>query len=586
MLILKYLYRTLFMLLFFSNFGLALGKASIQLDSGWRIQTGDNPEWITSDFDASDWKPVKVGMPWENAGFPGYDGYAWYQLTFVVPLEWKAYDEHGFFTLLLGQIDDSDITYFNGEQIGATGSIPPDYESGYYIERNYRVPTNLVRWGESNVLAIRVYDGGNQGGLTKGPYSLSLPGVQDFIDITFELQDSDGIYFAPEPLPASIRIQNQSSSAFTISVVFELTNDRVDSTRVLHSITDTFILNAKDDVVKFLNFPPPDPGFYYVTCTLNDSYAKSMLFGYDPEKIITQLTRQPDFEQFWQDRKKELSAVEPNFKLTKSDRSTDKLDVYLVEMSSYGNVKIRGWYTVPTTPGPHPAILSVPGYTSSMWPYMDRTNAATFALNPRGHGNSKDDIDPQGEEFMFLNFDPGHLENYIYVGVYMDCIRAVDFLVSQPEIDAKRIGVEGGSQGGGLAFATAALDDRIIFCAPDIPWLGDWIGYFQTEYWGRENYPKLFEKFPNLTFEDINRFLSYFDTMNMAEWITCPVLMSVGLQDKVCPPKTSFAPYNALSSPKEYLVYPFAGHSTWQQHSDVKNAWMAKILGIDNLGEI
>ncbi len=577
--------RTWSILFFISIFGLTFGGTSIQLDSGWVIKTGDNPEWANAAYDASDWTPVNVGLPWENAGLPGYDGFARYRLEFIFPQVWQTEEKHGFLSLSLGQIDDADVTYFNGEKIGATGSFPPDYKTGYYTPRTYRLPTTLVRWGEINVLAIQVYDGGNEGGLTKGPYTLGLPGVQDFIDITFELEDDDGIYFSPDPLPATIRIQNHSTMAFTLNAVFELTNDQIDSTRVVHSVGDTFILNAQDHVVKSLTFAPPEPGFYYVTCTLNDSYTKSMLLGYDPEKIITPLTRQADFEQFWQNRKKELAAVDPNFKITKTDRSNDKLDVYLVDMQSYGNVTIRGWYTVPTTAGPHPALLSLPGYTSTMWPYMQRTNVATLALNPRGHGNSTDDIDPQGDEFMFLGFDPAHPENYIYAGVYMDCLRAIDFLVSRPEIDATRIGAEGGSQGGGLSFATAALDSRVLFSAPDIPWLGDWVGYFQTEYWGRENYPKLFEKFPNLTFDDINRFLSYFDTMNMAEWITCPVLMSVGLQDKVCPPRTSFAPFNAVTSPKEYRVYPFAGHGTWQEHTNFKNAWMAKKLGIDNLGE-
>jgi cephalosporin-C deacetylase-like acetyl esterase len=164
-----------------------------------------------------------------------------------------------------------------------------------------------------------------------------------------------------------------------------------------------------------------------------------------------------------------------------------------------------------------------------MWPYVNRTNTATFALNPRGHGNSKDDVDPEGQEYMFIGFDPARPEAYIYAGVYLDCLRAVDFLVSRPEIDVSRIGAEGASQGGGLAFATAALDSRVMFCAPDVPWLGDWVGYLETADWARENYPTLIARYPGLTFSGINRLLSYFDTMNMAEWITCPVLMSVNI---------------------------------------------------------
>jgi len=292
-----------------------------------------------------------------------------------------------------------------------------------------------------------------------------------------------------------------------------------------------------------------------------------------------------DFEQFWKTRKQELAAVTPEYEVVKSDRSSDNVAVYLVTMQSYGHVRIRGWYTVPAGPEPHPAILSLPGYTSTMWPYMDRRNVATFALNPRGHGNSKDDVDSKGQEYMFIGFAPERPEAYIYTGAYLDCVRAVDFLISRPEIDASRIGAEGASQGGGLAFATAALDSRVMFCAPDVPWLGDWVGYLETAEWARENYPKLMEVHPGLTFAGINRLLSYFDTMNMAKWIECPVLMSVGLQDDVCPPRICFVPYNAVKAKKEYRVYPWAGHDAWREHSKFKDQWMATMLGVDTIAE-
>jgi cephalosporin-C deacetylase-like acetyl esterase len=557
---------------------------SMQLDTGWVMKTGDKPEWAKPGFDDSDWKTIQVGVPWEESGYADYDGYAWYRIKFAIPERWRQQDKNGFLSLSLGSIDDADVTYFNGEKIGATGDMPPDYETSYYIPRSYQVPTSIVRWGQPNVIALRVYDHQGNGGLYKGPGILKRPDFDDLIGITFKLDNPNGIYFSPGPLPVTMNITNYSQTDYEMDIVVELVNDRVDSVRVLESIKKTIRVDGKGDILKAVTFSPPPPGFYRAVCTLNGSLKKSMVFGYEPEKIVTPLTREPDFEEFWRQRKRELARVAPEFKVTKSDRSTEDVDVYLVEMKSYGHVAIRGWYTVPVKPGPHPAILSVPGYTSAMLPYANRTNVATFALNPRGHGNSKDDVDPKGGEYMFLGFDPEHPENYIYAGAYMDCIRAVDFLSSRPEIDASRIGVEGGSQGGGLSFATAALDSRIVFCAPDIPWMGDWVGYLQTERWGWDNYPKLFRAYPDLTFDGINRFLSYFDTMNLAGWITCPVLMSVGLQDDVCPPRTSFATYNEVQSSKEYRVYPFAGHETRREHEKLKNAWMAGMLGIGKIG--
>jgi cephalosporin-C deacetylase-like acetyl esterase len=408
---------------------------------------------------------------------------------------------------------------------------------------------------------------------------LALPEFEDLISLRFVPESSNGIYVSPEPLVVTIDIENHSHADYELDARFELVNDKVDPVRMGESAEETICVDGKGKVAKTIEFTPPPPGFYRVVCTLNDRVKKTMVLGYEPERIVSPITRESDFDEFWKKRKQELASVAPDFKVTRSDRSTDTVDVYLVEMQSYGNVTVRGWYTVPKKPGPHPAILSVPGYTSTMWPYVNRTNVATFALNPRGHGNSKDDVDPKGQEYMFIGFDPERPERYIYAGAYLDCVRAVDFFVSRPEIDASRIGVEGASQGGGLSFATAALDSRIIFCAPDIPWLGDWVGYLETAEWARDNYPKLFKTYPDLRFADINRLLSYFDTMNMAPWIRCPVLMSVGLQDDVCPPRTSFAPYNAVTTAKEYRVYPFAGHSVRREHSTFKDEWMSRMLG-------
>jgi len=407
--------------------------------------------------------------------------------------------------------------------------------------------------------------------------------LEDAIRIEFTLESPDGLYFSPDPLALTVKIDNHSEKGFELGASFELVDDRVDSAYVLQRYQKVIPIDGKGTVPQSIEFASPPPGFYRVICTVNDRLKKDIVLGYEPEEIVSPLTREADFEQFWKTRKQELAAVAPEYEVVNSDRSSDDVAVYLVTMQSYGHVHIRGWYTVPACPGPHPAILSLPGYTSTMWPYMDRRNVATFALNPRGHGNSKDDLDPEGQEYMFIGFDPGRPQAYIYTGAYLDCIRAVDFLVSRPEIDALRIGVEGASQGGGLALATAALDCRVMFCAPDVPWLGDWMGYLETADWPRENYPKLMESYPHLTFAGINRLLSYFDTMNMAEWIECPVLMSVGLQDDVCPPRIAFGSYNAVRSKKEYRVYPLAGHDAWRDHRRFKDQWMANRVRVDRI---
>ena len=115
-----------------------------------------------------------------------------------------------------------------------------------------------------------------------------------------------------------------------------------------------------------------------------------------------------------------------------------------------------------------------------------------FGLNIRGHGFSQDDINPgfPGYLLHFLN----DKELYIYRGAYMDCIRAVDFLFSREEVDKTRIAVEGGSQGGALSFATAALDnERIAVCVPQVPFLSDFKDYFKVATWPASEFNDIYE---------------------------------------------------------------------------------------------
>lgn len=564
-------------------------RPRLNINQGWVFRKGDDPAWARPDCNDSAWKQIPIGVTWEQTGFEHYDGFAWYRLEFVIPQSYASGSEgDAVLVLSMGFIDDADETYFNGIKIGATGAMPPDYETAYRVARKYFIPTARVRWNKTNVIAIRVYDHEGDGGFYKGPAFIQTPRLSDLLTLSHQLSRSDGIYSMPDPLPVTLKISSNSCASYSATLVCTLKNDSIMTESVIGRQQHEIKVGGNSSLHKTISFNPPGPGFYRVLSSLAAGKKKvvenAMTLGYSPDRMKTRLTREDDFEAFWKRRKQELAEVKPAFKVTRSKLSTGHLDVFLVEMRSYQNVRIRGWYTKPRKPGPHPAILSVPGYNGTMRPNLYRRHVATFALNPRGHGNSRDDIDPKGEEYMFLGFHPEHPEKYVYIGAYMDCVRAIDFLCSRPEIDKSRIGVEGGSQGGGLSFAAASLDGRIIFCAPDIPWLGDWVGYLDAAQWPNDHYPKLAARFPGLTFNDINRVLSYMDTMNLADRIQCPVLMSVGLQDPICPPRNSFATFNQVPSRKEHRVYPFCTHGVWHRHNEYKNNWMAKKLGVKTLG--
>lgn len=179
-----------------------------------------------------------------------------------------------------------------------------------------------IRWGASNVLAVRVYDDHNQGGLSGGSFTLKLPEVQNAIDITLRLEDSDGIFFPSEPLHLSASFDNHSNAVIIFRVTFDLTTDRIDSVQTHSTKQKSVIIKGKSVTIENVAFPSPPPGFYSVVCRLNEYPVQSMLLGYEPEKIVTPLTRPPDFQSFWDKCKNELSEAAPQYNVIPSDRSS------------------------------------------------------------------------------------------------------------------------------------------------------------------------------------------------------------------------------------------------------------------------
>lgn len=148
----------------------------VDLRGPWKFEFGDNPAWAAPDFDDSQWEDIFVPASWEDEGFPGYDGFAWYRRRFTLQVE----SEKSSYYLVLGRIDDVDEVYLNGRLIGFKGKYPPHAETAYYVYRKYLVPAEYLNLNGENVVAVRVYDEGPAGGIVDGRpglYEVSEPYV-------------------------------------------------------------------------------------------------------------------------------------------------------------------------------------------------------------------------------------------------------------------------------------------------------------------------------------------------------------------------------------------------------------------------
>jgi beta-galactosidase/beta-glucuronidase len=136
----------------------------IDLTGDWKFQIGDDYKWASREFNDKDWEEIEVPAAWEDEGYHGYDGFAWYRTKF----DGRELSKETIYYLNLGFIDDADEAYVNGELIGFSGKCAPKFKTAYNTERKYHLPLELINYGGDNTIAIRVFDGLHRGGIVDG----------------------------------------------------------------------------------------------------------------------------------------------------------------------------------------------------------------------------------------------------------------------------------------------------------------------------------------------------------------------------------------------------------------------------------
>ncbi len=159
----------------------------INLRGDWKFSIGDRASWASKDYNDSNWETVKAPDYWEDQGFYGYDGFAWYRKSF----DGRNLSDKENYYLYLGYIDDADEVYINGHLVGYSGNFPPNFRTAYQAERKYHIPPEYINYNGENKIAVRVFDVTREGGIIRGslgiyrwsrtsPFIVDLQGIWDF----------------------------------------------------------------------------------------------------------------------------------------------------------------------------------------------------------------------------------------------------------------------------------------------------------------------------------------------------------------------------------------------------------------------
>jgi len=125
--------------------------------------------WARADLDDAAWPNMTLPSTWQ-ANRLAFSGALWFRREISAPADWQGKD----LLLCVGAVDKHDVTYFNGEQVGATGTDLD--ESHWNKPREYRVPARLVKPGK-NVIAVRAFSFVYHGGLIGPANKMSVAPV-------------------------------------------------------------------------------------------------------------------------------------------------------------------------------------------------------------------------------------------------------------------------------------------------------------------------------------------------------------------------------------------------------------------------
>lgn len=292
-----------------------------------------------------------------------------------------------------------------------------------------------------------------------------------------------------------------------------------------------------------------------------------------------------DFDAFWQEKLKELSAVAPNPQVEKISVEVTKylegIDLYRVTLDNIRGTHVRGLLARPAQGEKFPALLMVNYagvYPLSKTSVLYQAKPGWLVLNVNAHDIPVDESPAYYKEQL-----AGPLKGYTQIGndsretsyflrMFLGCVRGAEYLASRPDWDGRVMVVTGASQGGLQSFATAALYPKITAVMAVVPAGCDvygpqanppralswpsWLAPWSTK--GRD--PKKVEETAG-----------YFDGIYFAERVRCPTLIGVALGDNCARPAGVIAAYNAITQPKELVIMPMADHGSSGTQLDYVN---------------
>ena len=294
--------------------------------------------------------------------------------------------------------------------------------------------------------------------------------------------------------------------------------------------------------------------------------------------------RPADMEEYWNRAIAEMEALGTDCELIPAEFQIPGADCFEMYFTGVGGARIHGRLARPKKQEgvKRPAVCLFHGYSGAGGSFSGllRWVAAGFVaanLDCRGQAGLSEDIVPvrgntlHGQIIRGL-IDPDPDKLY-FRNVFLDTAQLARIVMTMDDVDETRVCATGGSQGGGLTLACAALTPALFRAAPMMPFLCDYRRVWEMDL-DVHAYSELreFFRYTDPRHEREAEYftkLGYIDNQHLAHRIRAEVKMFTGLMDNICPPSTQFAAYNKITSKKSVVIYPDFAHEGYPESDDL-----------------
>ncbi len=298
-----------------------------------------------------------------------------------------------------------------------------------------------------------------------------------------------------------------------------------------------------------------------------------------------------DLDAFWDREIAAMESLGTSCELVPSAFQVPGARCYDLWFRGVGGSRIHCKFLRPeTVSGKIPAVCHFHGYSGRSDDFSHYLNwvcagFAVAAMDCRGQAGLSEDLTPVPGNTLhghiIRGLDGPDPTSLYFRNVFLDAAQMARIVMAMDLVDETRVGAFGGSQGGALTYACAALTPTLNSAAPCVAFLSDYRRVWEMDldiqaYSELKEYLRSFDPEHKRVSEIFTR-LGYIDNHNLAHRIRARILTFVGLMDTVCPPSTQFAIYNNLTSPKEMRLFPDFAHEGMPGETDATMQFMLQM---------